>query len=331
MRLHTVGRVVTLALAVLVASLVAAAQKPAKVPRIGILSSGSPPTAPDWKQRSPLRQGLRGLGWMDGQNIVIEDRWAEGKHERLPELAADLVRLPVDVIVAGGNAATAAAQQATQTISIVMFGGSDPVGTGFITSLARPGGNITGTMSGGPEIAGKLLEVLTEAVPHARRVAIIFNPMYPGVGAYGKESAMAETALGVTLQLVEVRQPSDVETAFLHLLHDRPDALYVAGDPVVMIRRQEILDFAARHRLPAIYTGRPFVDAGGLMSYGPSLRDMAHRTAVFVDKILKGTKPGDLPVEQPMKFELVINLKTAKALGLTIPPTVLFRADEVIQ
>jgi putative ABC transport system substrate-binding protein len=331
MRLHTVGRVVTLALAVLVTSLVAAAQKPAKVPRIGVLSPGLPPAAPDWQQRSPLRQGLRALGWVEGQTIAIEYRWAEGNLERLPALAADLVRLPVDVIVAGGNAAIAAAQQATHTIPIVMFDGNDPVGTGFIASLARPGGNITGTVDAGPEMAGKLLEVLTEAVPHARRVAVVFNPTRPGLRAYAKESTVAERALGVTLQPVEVRQPSDVETALLHLLHDRPDALYVVGDPVVVMHRKAILDFAARHRLPAIYTGRPFVDAGGLMSYGPSIRDMAHRTAVFVDKILKGTKPEDLPVEQPMQFELVINLKTAKALGLTIPPTVLFRADEVIQ
>jgi putative ABC transport system substrate-binding protein len=268
---------------------------------------------------------------VEGQNIVVMARWAEGNFERLPALAADLVRVPLDVIVAGGNAAIAAAQQATRTIPIVMFDGTDPVGTGFIASLAQPGGNITGTVSGEPEIAGKLLEVLIEAVPHARRIAAIFNPTRPGLRAYAQESIVAERALDVTVQPVEVRRPRDVETAFLHLLHDRPDALYVVGDPVVTMRRQEILDFAARHRLPAIYTGRPFVDAGGLMSYGPSLRDMAHRTAVFVDKILKGTKPGDLPVEQPMKFELVINLKTAKALGLTIPPTVLFRADEVIQ
>ncbi|MGH8072251.1 MAG: ABC transporter substrate-binding protein [Candidatus Entotheonellia bacterium] len=263
--------------------------------------------------------------------MAIEYRWAEGKLERLPALAADLVRLPVDVTVAGGNVAIAAAQQATHTIPIVMFDGNDPVGTGFIASLARPGGNITGTVDAGPEMAGKLLEVLTEAVPHARRVAVVFNPTRPGLRAYAKESPVAERALGVTLQPVEVSQPSDVETAFLHLLHDRPDALYVVGDPVVVMHRKAILDFAARYRLPAIYTGRPFVDAGGLMSYGPSIRDMAHRTAVFVDKILKGTKPEDLPVEQPMQFELVINLKTAQALGLTIPPTVLFRAVEVIQ
>jgi putative tryptophan/tyrosine transport system substrate-binding protein len=328
---RTIGLLVTLTLGLLVAPLVAAAQKPAKVSRIGVLSPGVPPAAPDWPQRSPFWQALRALGWVKGQTIAIEYRWAEGTLERLPALATDFVRLPVDVIVAGGNAAIAAAQQATQTIPIVMFDGNDPVGAGFIASLARPGGNITGTVDVGPEMAGKLLEVLTVAVPHAHRVAVIFNPTRPGLRAYVKESTVAERALGVTLQPVEVRQPGDVETAFRHLLRDRPDALYVVGDPVVSLRRQAILDFAARHRLPAIYTGRPFVDAGGLMSYGPSLRDMAHRTAVFVDKILKGTKPGDLPVEQPMTFELVINLKTAQALGLTIPPTLLFQATEVIR
>jgi putative tryptophan/tyrosine transport system substrate-binding protein len=328
---RTLWRIITLAVSLVVAALAAEAQQPAKVPRIGVLSPGLHLTMPDWRERSPFWQGLRELGWVEGQNIVVVARWAEGNFERLPELAADLVRFPVNVIVAGGNAAIVAAQQATRTIPIVMFDGNDPVGTGFIVSLAQPGGNITGTVGGGPEIAGKLLEVLTEAVPHARRVAVIFNPTRPGLRAYAQESTVAERALGVTLQPVEVRHPSDVETAFLHLLHDRPDALYVVGDPVVTIRRQEILDFAARHRLPAIYTGRPFVDAGGLMSYGPSLRDMAHRTAVFVDKILKGTKPGDLPVEQPMTFELVINLKTAQALGLTLPPTLLFQADEVIR
>ena len=331
MRWHTVGRIVTLALTVLVAALVAAAQKPAKVPRIGVLSPGVPPAAPDWPQRSPLQQGLRELGWVEGQTLVIEYRWAEGHLERLPALAADFVQLPVDVIVAGGNAAIAAAQQATPTIPIVMFDGNDPVGAQFIASMARPGGNITGTVDAGPAMAGKLLEVLTEAVPQARRVAVLFNPTHPGIRAYGQESLVAEQALGVTLQPVEVRQPSDIEPAFRHLRRERPDALYVVGNPVVALHRQAIVDFASRHRLPAIYTGRPFVDAGGLMSYGPSLRDMAHRTAVFVDKILKGAQPADLPVEQPTKFELVINLKTAQALGITLPPHLLVLADEVIK
>jgi putative ABC transport system substrate-binding protein len=331
MRRHSIGRLVTFALTVLVAALVADAQKPAKIPRIGVLSPGVPPAAPDWPQRSPLQQGLRELGWVAGQSLVIEYRWAEGQLERLPALAADLVRLPVDVLVAGGNAAITAAQQATPTIPIVMFDGNDPIGAQFIASLARPGGNITGTVDAGPAMAGKLLEVLTEAVPQARRVAVLYNPTHPGIRAYGQASLRAERALGVTLQPVEVRQPSDIEPAFQSLLRERPDALYVVGDPVVALHRQAILDFAARHRVPAIYTGRPFVDAGGLMSYGPSMREMAHRTAVFVDKILKGAKPADLPVEQPTKFELVINLKTATALGLAIPPTLLVLADEVIR
>jgi putative tryptophan/tyrosine transport system substrate-binding protein len=331
MRRHTVGHFVTLALTVLVAALVATAPKPAKVPRIGVLLPGVSPTAPDGPQHAPLQQDLRELGWVAGQTLVIEYRWAEGHLERLPALAADLVRLPVDVLVAGGNAAIAAAQQATRTIPIVMFDGNDPVGAQFIASLARPGGNITGTVDAGPAMAGKLLEVLTEAVPQARRVAVLYNPTHPGIRDYEQASLMAERALGVTLQPVEVRQPSDIATAFQSLRRERPDALYVVGNPVVALHRQAIVDFAARHRLPAIYTGRAFVDAGGLMSYGPSLREMAHRTAVFVDKILKGAQPADLPVEQPTKFELVINLKTATALGLVIPPTLLVLADEVLR
>ena len=331
MRRHRVGRLVTVALTVLVAALIAAAPKPAKVPRLGVLLPGVPPAAPDGPQSSPLQQGLHELGWVVGQTLVIEYRWAEGHLERLPALAADLVQLPVDIIVAGGNAAIAAAQQATRTIPIVMFDGNDPVGAQFITSLARPGGSITGTVDAGPAMAGKLLEVLTEAVPQARRVAVLYNPTHPGIRAYGQASLTAEQALGVTLQPVEVRQPSDIEPAFQSLRREPPDALYVVGNPVVALHRQAIVDFAARHRLPAIYTGRAFVDAGGLMSYGPSLRDMAHRTAVFVDKILKGAQPADLPVEQPTKFELVINLKTATALGLAMPPTLLVLADEVLR
>src|SRR5262245_33607963 len=240
MRWHRVGRLVTFALTVLVAALVAAAQKPAQVPRIGVLLPGVPPTTPDWQQRSPLRQGLHELGWVERQTIVIEYRWAEGHLERLPALAADVVRLRVDVIVAGGNAAIAAAQQATRTIPIVMFDGNDPVGAQFIASLAQPGGNIPGTVDAGPAMAGKLLEVLMEAVPQARRVAVLYNQTHPGISAYGQESLVAERALGVTLQPVEVRQPSDIEPAFLHLLRERPDALYVVGNPVVALHRQAI-------------------------------------------------------------------------------------------
>jgi putative tryptophan/tyrosine transport system substrate-binding protein len=331
MRRYRVGRLVTLALTVLVAALVAAAPKPAQVSRIGVLLPGVAPAAPDGPPRSPLQQGLRDLGWVAGQTLVIEYRWAEGHLEQLPALAADLVHLPVDVIVAGGNAAIAAAQQATRTIPIVMFDGNDPVGAQFIASLARPGGNITGTVDAGPAMAGKLLEVLTEAVPQARRVAVLYNPTHPGIRDYEQASLTAERALGVTLQPVEVRQPSDIAPAFESLRRERPDALYVVGNPVVALHRQAIVDFAARHRVPAIYTGRPFVDAGGLMSYGPSLREMAYRTAVFIDKILKGAQPADLPVEQPTKFELVINLKTAQALGITLPPHLLVLADEVIK
>jgi putative ABC transport system substrate-binding protein len=329
-----IGLLVTLALGLLVAPLAAEAQPAGKVYRVGILAPGFPPSDAE-RQRGPFRQMLRELGWVVGQNLVLEERWAEGQYDRLPEFAGELVRLPVDVITTAGTLATAAAKQATSAIPIVMFSGGDPVSNGFVASLARPGGNITGTAFAPPEIAGKILQVLTEVMPNARRVAVIFNPVTFGVSAYAsaplKENEVAARALGLTLQPVEVRQPSDLDSAFVTITQDRPDALYVARDPVVSTHQMRILDFAARNKLPAIYTARWFVVAGGLMSYGPDMRGVSRRTAVFVDKILKGAKPADLPIEQPMKFELVINLKTAQALGLTIPPTVLFQADEIIR
>jgi putative tryptophan/tyrosine transport system substrate-binding protein len=305
------------------------AQSPAKVPRIGMLSTGSPATTSAFF--APFLQALRELGWVEGQNVVVEYRGAEGHYDRLPELAVEFVRLPVDLIVAFGPHAIAAAKQATSAIPIVMAGAIDPVGTGLVANLARPGGNVTGTAFAPPEIAGKILEVLTEVVPQARRVAVLWNPTVPGIAGYALESQVAERALGVTLQPVEVRTAHDFDTAFAKLLQDRPDALYVVADPITASHHAQILDFAAQHRVPAIYTTRPFVDAGGLLSYGPSFSALYARPATYVDKILKGAKPADLPVEQPMKFELVINLKTAQALGLTIPPTLLFLADEVIR
>jgi len=285
---------------------------------------------------SPLldafRQGLRELGWVEGQNIAIEYRFAEGRFDRLPDLAAELVRLKVDIIVAQPTPAAVAAKNATKTIPIVMISVGDPVGLGLIASLARPGGNVTGSSySVGPEIAGKLLELLKETVPKVRRVAILWNPANPAQPLFIRELNVAAPSLGVQLQLLEARGPNEFEGAFAAMAKERAGALLVMADGMFLLHRTRLADLAARSRLPAAYGVRDHVDAGGLMSYGSSTRDLFRRSATFVDKILKGAKPADLPVEQPTKFELVINAKTAKALGLTIPPSLLQRADEVIQ
>ncbi|HEV2056810.1 MAG TPA: ABC transporter substrate-binding protein [Methylomirabilota bacterium] len=280
-----------------------------------------------------FRQGLRELGWVEGQNIVIDYRYAEGRFDRLPDLAAELVRLKVDIIVAQPLPAAAAAKNATETIPIVMIsGGADPVGLGLIATLARPGGNVTGSSySAGQEIGGKQLELLKKTVPKVRRVAILSNPANPGHPPMVGELNVAARSLGVQLQLLEVRGPNEFDGAFAAMATERAGALLVLSDGMFNLHRTRLADLAARSRLPAAYGVREFVDAGGLMSYGPSLRDLYRRSAAYVDKILKGAKPADLPVEQPTKFELVINLKTAKALGLTIPPSLLQRADELIQ
>jgi putative ABC transport system substrate-binding protein len=327
---RTVGLLAVLALSVLVAPL-SAGEQPGKVYRVGLLSVSVPPAAPGWQQRVPLLQALHDLGYVEGHNLALAYRWVEGKPERLPALAAELVRLPVDVIITPSNYEIMAARQATTTIPIVMVAGADPVGAGFIASLARPGGNITGTAISPPEIAGKLLQLLKELVPQARRVAVIVNPDFPGMAAYAQAFEVGAHGLGVTTQAVRLRAGSDVDTAWVHSMRDRPDALYVVVDPLVGLHMGQILQLAARLRLPAIYTARSWVEAGGLMSYGLGFEAMIPRAAVYVDKILQGADPADLPVEQPMKFDLVINLKTAKALELTIPPSLLLQADEVIR
>jgi putative tryptophan/tyrosine transport system substrate-binding protein len=319
---HTIGLLAVLALSLLAAPL-GAGERPGKVYRVGLLSVSVPPAPPGWQQRVPLLQALHDLGYVEGHNLAMAYRWAEGRPERLPALAAELVRLPVDVIIA--------ARQVTRTIPIVMVAGADPVGAGFIASLARPGGNVTGTAIAPPEIAGKLLQLLKEVVPHARRVAVIVNPDFPGMAAYAQAFDVGAHGLGVTTQAVPLREHSDVDTAWVHSMRDRPDALYVVVDPLVGMHMGQILQLAARLRLPAIYTARGAVEAGGLMSYGPGFEAMIPRAAVYVDKILKGANPADLPVEQPMTFDLVVNLKTAKALELTIPPSLLLQADEVIR
>jgi putative ABC transport system substrate-binding protein len=279
-----------------------------------------------------FRQGLRELGYVEGQNIVIEYRYAEGRDDRLADLAAELVRLKVDVIVAVSGVGTRAVQHATRTIPIVMAGASDPVGEGLVASLARPGGNTTGLSLLSAELPGKRLEILKETVPQSARVAVLTNLANPNHASVMHNLTGAAQALGLHLHVVELRRPDELDAAFAAMTRAGADALFVQGEPVLLDGlRGRIVDLAATSRLPAMYSWRMYVDAGGLMSYGPSLSDMMRRAATYVDKILKGAKPADLPVEQPMKFELVINLKTAKALGLTIPPTLLFQADEVIQ
>ena len=312
----------------LAAPFAAEAQQAAKVARIGYLG-----TASNSDMSSAFRQGLRELGWVEGQNIVIDYRSAEGRVDRLPDLAAELVRLKVDIIVAaGGTPPAAAAKSATGTIPIVMIGVGYPVGLGFIASLARPGGNVTGlSFSVGPELFGKELELLKETVPKVRRVAILSNPGNPAHPFNIRELNVAARSLGVQLQFLEARGPNEFDGAFAAMAKERVGALLVLPDGMFNLQRTRLADLAARSRLPAAYGYREHVEAGGLMSYGPSLLDLFRRAATYVDKILKGAKPADLPVEQPTKFELLINLKAAKALGLTIPPSLLARADEVIQ
>jgi putative ABC transport system substrate-binding protein len=321
-----VGLILTLALGILGAPLAANAQQVGKVPRIGSLVSGSPATSGHLVEG--FRHGLREHGWIEGQNIAIEYRWAEGKFDRLPELAAELVRLKVDIIFAPGPSAPAA-RDATKTIPVVFTGASDPVGEGYILSLARPGRNMTGLTLSGPELSGKRLELLKETVPEVSRVAVLWNrddhPVHLPV------TEAAARVLGVQLQILDLRDPSEFESAFAAMTRERAGALILLPSARFFFHRQRLAELALKHRLPPIVWRPDLMDAGFLMAYGSSLRGEYQRAAAFVNKILNGAKPGDLPVEEPMKFELVINLKTAKTLGLTIPPSVLIRADKLIE
>jgi putative ABC transport system substrate-binding protein len=306
------------------------AQQTPKVPKLGILSTNS--QASTSTQIEAFRQGLRERGYVEGQNVVIEYRFADGEPARLPKLAAELVGLKVDLIVTGGTSPTRAAQQATKTIPIVMTIGGDPIASGFISSLAKPGGNITGLTQMAGELGGKRLELLKEAFPRISRVAVLVDPASTAQGTISSGTRTAAEALGVKLLALELRGPNpDLDAVFRTATRERAGALLITGGAAQSLHRKRVVDLAAKSRLPAMYASREFVDAGGLMAYGPSVADLFRRAATYVDKILKGAKPGNLPVEQPTKFELVINLKTAKALGLTIPPSVLGRADEVIQ
>jgi ABC-type uncharacterized transport system substrate-binding protein len=308
---------------------IAEAQQPGKVPRIGFLSGVSPSTLSG--RVDSFRQGLRELGYVEGKNIVIEWRFAEGKLDNLPALAAELVRLKVDVIVTAAPPVTRAAKQATATIPIVMAFDDDPVGSGFVASLDRPGGNITGQSTQSPEISGKQLEFLREIVPKLSRVDVLGDVTRPGVPQALREINVVADAFRVQVQYLEVRGPKDIETAFRAASKERSDALIVLGSPVLRSQQKQVVDLAVKSRLPATYSRPEFVEDGGLMTYGGNINDLYRRAATYVDRILKGAKPADLPVEQPKKFELIINLKAAKQIGLTIPPNVLARADKVIK
>ena len=304
-------------------------QQPTKIPQIGYLSSDSPHTIA--VRIEAFRQGLREVGYVEGKNIVIEWRFAEGKANRLAGLAADLVRLKIEVIVTSGPAATRAAKESTVTIPIVTAQDNDPVGNGLVASLARPGGNITGLSTLATEISGKRLELVKEIVPGLARVAVLASSTTPGNAQALKATELAARTLGVQLRYLEVRGAKDIDPAFRAATKGHADALLVLQSPVFINERTQLAELAVKNRLPTIYDRREFVDDGGLVCYGTNYTDLSHRAATYVDKILKGAKPGDLPVEQPTKFELVINLKAAKQIGLTIPPNVLARADKVIR
>ena len=305
------------------------AQQPPKVTRLGFLIATSPST--EKSRLDAFLQGMRDLGYVEGKNLVIEWRYAEGKFDRLPDLAAGLVRLKVEVIVTTGPTSTSAAKEATVTIPIVMGLDIDPVGSGFVTSLARPGGNITGLSNLAPEISGKRLELLKEIIPKLSRAAVLGTSTQPGTVQQLRETELAAGALGVKLQYLNVEDASDIETVFRAASKGRAQAVLVLGGPVLISHRRQVADLAVKSRLPASYVRPEYVEDGGLMSYAPSSNDLLRRAATYVDKILKGAKPADLPVEQPTKFEFIINLKAAKQIGLTIPPNVLARADKVLK
>jgi putative ABC transport system substrate-binding protein len=321
------NKITVLTLSALVFALcsLAAAQQPAKVFRIGYLSLRNTIEP----HEEAFLKGLRDLGYIDGQNIIIEWRFAKGKAERFGDFAAELVRLKVDVIIAPGVQAVRAAKQSTTTIPIIFPTAVDAVASGLVASLARPGGNITGLTILSPELSGKRLELLKEAFPRLSHVAVLLDPRQPGLSF--KETQTAGKSLGVKLQFLEVQDAADVESVFSAMRKERADALITLPHPVLQVHQRQILDLAAKSRVPAMYQAADWVERGGLMSYGPDHLDNYRRAAVFVDKILKGIKPAEIPVEQPTKFEFIINLKTAKQIGVTIPPNVLARADRVIR
>jgi putative tryptophan/tyrosine transport system substrate-binding protein len=320
---------ILLVVVLLAVAVIAEAQQPTKVSRIGYLSASSP--SANVGRIEAFRQGLRELGYVEGKNIVIEWRYAEGKFDRLPALVAELVSLKVDLIVTGGSGSTLPANEATNTIPIVMAQDPDPVGNGFIASLARPGGNITGLSTLAPELSGKQMELMKEIIPKLSRVAVFGSSTSPGNAQSLTEVELVARAFKVQLQYLDVLGPKDIETAFRAASKGRADAVLVLPSSILNSHRTRVAELAVKSRLPGIYPQSEWVENGGLMSYGVSFTDLFRRAATYVDKILKGAKPADLPVEQPTKFELIINLKAAKQIGLTIPPNVLVRADKVIK
>ena len=327
MMLRTIGLISTLVFGLLALPLSTEAQQAAKLYRIGYLAPDSGPSL----SSEAFRQGLRDLGWVEGRNIVIEYRWAGERRERLAGLATELVQLKVDIILGSTTPGALAAKNATKTIPIVIPVSNDPVGSGLVESLARPGGNVTGFSYLAHEMTQKRLELLKEVAPRITRVAALLNPTHPDSAAELREGEVAARVLGMQLQGLKVRNPSELESAFSAVIRESAGGLIVLSDRLFFTVRGRIAEFAAKHRVPTIHYAKEFVEAGGLMSYGPNTTDMYRRAAILVDKILKGAKPADLPVEHPTKFDLVINLKTAKALGITIPPSILFRADKVIK
>jgi len=321
--------VVSVLLVLLLVAVIGEAQEPKKVPRIGvILPAFSSVSAPFL---AAFREGLHDLGYTEGKNIVIEERYADGKEDRLPALAAELVHLKVDIIMVGGGNATLAAKNATKTVPIVMGTASDPVGTGLVASLARPGGNITGSTLINPDLSGKRLELLKETIPKLKHVAVLIHHDTLAATVMIKETETAAQSLGLQLQILEVRGSNELENAFGVAKKGRAEAMNVLSSAFLQIERKKIVELASKEQLPAMYVDRQFVESGGLMSYGANIADQFRRAATYVDKTLKGAKPADLPIEQPTKFELIINLNAAKQIGVTIPPNVLVRADKVIK
>jgi putative ABC transport system substrate-binding protein len=319
----------TLTGGLLAAPLAAEAQQAGKMARIAVLGATRPEDLPQWEG---FRQGLRERGYVEGQNIAIDYRWAQGRFERLPALAAELAGLKPTVIVAFVTQSSVAARKATSTIPIVMVAVADPIGAGLVPSLARPGGNVTGNSSVSVEVTGKSLELLKEVAPERRRVAILWNPANAVFqNQMVKEAEAASRRLGLQVQIIAARDASEIDKAFQLMTRERAEALAVLSDPTFIAARTQIVALAVKGRLPSVSGNRQYADTGGLMSYGPNFYELYRGAADYVDKILKGAKPGDLPIEQPTKFELIINLRTAKALGLTIPPSLLQRADQVIE
>src|SRR5713226_9336809 len=321
--------IVAFTLSVLLTPPATEAQQRAHLPRVGYLGTSSASLEPELVKA--FREGLRDLGYVEGQNILIEYRWAEGNYQRFPDLVAELVRLKVDLILTAGTPGALAAKRATQTIPIVMASTGDAVGAGLVSSLARPGGNLTGLTAMVPDLEGKRLELLREVFPTLTTVAVLLNTANPYNTIVWEQTQVSARALGVKVQPVDLRGPEEFKDAFAKLVRQRPDGLVMLADRFLLAHRTQIVDFVAKNQLPAIYPYRDFVVVGGLMSYSPSYEDLFRRSATYVDKILKGAKPSDLPIEQPTKFELLVNMKTAKTLGVPIPPSLLLRADHVVE